>query len=396
MSLFASGLMTIAALTGSLPSVCSLGQWQPATTAAALGMGGSDYTSVSALGALENPAIMGLGGPDGLRLDGAGLAVIGYEKRLRKVYDQFGSSIGESETAFNRDLALLPGGIGGWLAGGGLPRNLSLAAGVRAPASFRYRYDRILRNSAYVETGTERLEIDGSELEMALSGAFSPSPRVTIGLGGGYITGTRETVWEKTWVDPTEPDVLTKTSEDISGMVARGSALVNLGRVRLTAGAEALLSYEFEGDSTVSVDLPPTIRGGLVYVPGNRLLSNFVAEGYYSTTSDAEVDGEPLYDRDSWGISAGVENDLPGGPVARFGFRYDASPLSRSLDATTFTAGLGLEAGPWNIDLGGSFTPQRWRQTELPGLPSFPAGDSLQVEESSTRVMLSVSRAVGI
>lgn len=396
MSLIASGLMTIAALTGGLPSVCSLGQWQPATTAAALGMGGSDYTSVSALGALENPAIMGLGRLEGLRVDGAGLAVIGYEKRLRKVYDQFGSAIGESEAAFNRDLAVMPGGLAGWLAGGGLPENLSLAAGLRAPSSFRYRYDRVIRDAAYVETGTERLEIDGSELEVALSAALSPSDMVTLGLGGGWITGSRDMVWEQTWVDPSQPDVKTTTDQDISGFAARGSALFDLGRVRLTAGAEAVLSYEIDGDSAMSVDLPPTIRAGAVYVPGNRLLSSFVAEAYYATMSDAEIEGQPLYDRDAWGLAAGVENHLPGGPTGRFGFRYDSSPIDRSLDATTFTAGLGFEAGPWNIDLGGSFTPVRWRQTDVPGLPSFTAGDSLQVEENSTRVMLSVSRTVGI
>jgi hypothetical protein len=359
-------------------------------------MGASDYTSVSALGALENPAIMGLGRLEGLRVDGAGLAVVGYEKRLRKVYDQFGSAIGESETAFNRDLAVMPGGLAGWMAGGSLPENLSLAAGLRAPSSFHYSYDRVLRDAAYVETGRESLEISGSELEMAASAAFSPSADVTLGLGGGWIAGSRESVWEQTWVDPTQPDVSTTTDQDISGLAARGSALVNLGRLRVTAGAEALLSYEIEGDSSMSVDLPPTLRAGAVYVPGNRLLTRFVAEAYYSTASDAEIEGQPLYDRDAWGVSAGVENDLPGGPIGRFGFRYDSSPIDRSLDATTFTAGLGLRAGPWAVDLGGSFTPQRWRQTDVPGLPSFTAGDSLQVEESSTRVMLSVSRTVGI
>jgi hypothetical protein len=219
---------------------------------------------------------------------------------------------------------------------------------------------------------------------------------VTLGLGGGWITGSREMVWEQTWVDPSQPDVETTTDQDISGFAARGSALFDLGRVRLTAGAEAVLSYEIDGDSAMSVDLPPTIRAGAVYVPGNRLLSSFVAEAYYATMSDAEIEGQPLYDRDAWGLAAGVENHLPGGPKGRFGFRYDASPIDRSLDATTFTAGLGFEAGPWNIDLGGSFTPQRWRQTDVPGLPSFTAGDSLQVEENSTRVMLSVSRTVGI
>lgn len=396
MSLIAGGLITIAALTGGLPSACYLGQWQPATTAAALGMGGADYTSVSALGALENPAIMGLGSSPGLRVDGAGLAVIRYEKRLRKVYDQFGSSIGESEEAFNRDLALMPGGIAGWLSGGGLPENLSLAAGLRAPASFHYSYQRTIRDAAYVETGQESLEMSGSEMEIALSAAFNPSRKVTLGLGGGFLTGTRSTSWEQTWVDPTQPDVETDTDEDLSGLVARGSGLLDLGRVRLTAGVEAVLSYEIEGDSAMSIDLPPTFRAGALYVPGNRLMTNFSAELYYSTTSDAEIEGESLYDRDSWGMSAGVENHLPGGPVGRFGFRYDSSPIDRALDAMTFTAGLGFETGPWQIDLGGSFTPQRWRQTEVPGLPSFVPGDSLQVEETATRVMLSLSRAVGI
>jgi hypothetical protein len=58
-----------------------------------------------------------------------------------------------------------------------------------------------------------------------------------------------------------------------------------------------------------------------------------------------------------------------------------------------FSAGLGFSAGDWNLDLGGSFSPDRWLQTEVTGLPSFVTGDSLTVEETDTRVMFSISRA---
>ena len=57
-----------------------------------------------------------------------------------------------------------------------------------------------------------------------------------------------------------------------------------------------------------------------------------------------------------------------------------------------FTAGLGFCIGEWNLDLGASFSPDRWRETEISGLPSFVPGDSLTVEETDTRVMFSISR----
>jgi hypothetical protein len=62
----------------------------------------------------------------------------------------------------------------------------------------------------------------------------------------------------------------------------------------------------------------------------------------------------------------------------------------------TFTAGMGFHAGSWALDAGLGFTPDRWRQTMITGLPSFVSGDSLQVEETSTRLTISLSRTFDV
>lgn len=411
MSIIAAGVISVLALTAGLPEVMWLGEQDPAASAWSAGMGGCGFLEVSALGALGNPAILGLSG-DGLRVDAAAGVSYVTEKRTRRVYDSFGSSIGESEYSFNTGLSFVPMGAALSLRNAiGLPETFSIAAGWRVPRSFGYRYDRIVRDNSYVETGREQLKITGIESELAIALAFSPSEAFSFGIGGGYITGSRDVTWNVDMVDPTIPDVLAVRNEGISGMVARGSVLFAPDRrVFVSAGIEYPMPLSFSpaesgdpitwgtlSDSTdYDLDQPMKVRLGALYVPGNRLLSRFTGEFYWSADGSLEFEGESLGLKNSWGVRAGVENTLPGGPVARFGFGYDRSPVAAALDRMSFTAGMGFSIGAWTLDAGASFSPDRWRQTEISGLPSFETGDSLTVEETETRLVFSISRVFDI
>jgi hypothetical protein len=392
-------LVTVLALAiaqGSLPSVLDLGVHCPSTSARGLAMGESGFMDVTPTGVLRNPALSGLLGR-GLLVEASGGTRLTMEKRLRRVYDEFGSSVGESEEAFNRHLSALPTGVSAGASGmGGIPESVFLTAGLYCPYSFDYDYDRRVMDESYVETAREHLEVSGRTVEMALAVGFRPSERFLLGLGGGYLFGSRSSRWEKEYVDPTQEDVLQATETDVSGAEARVSALYRAGRVAVSMGVEYQLSYELSGDDDASISLPPVFHAGALYEPGNALRTVFTGECRYSCRSDAEMDGRKMYDRDTWGLSAGVENDIPGGPVGRFGFSYDSSPISRALDRMAFTLGLGFRLGDYSLDVGGSFSPARWRQVEVPEMVSFDPGDSLIVEESSTTVLLSIGRRFGL
>jgi hypothetical protein len=319
------------------------------------------------------------------------------EKRTRKVYDSFGSTIGESEYSFDQDIGFYPGGAAVSLAGtGGLPSSVALAAGWTVPRTFGYSWHRTVRDDNYVKTGEQLLEISGITSEFALSVAFMPLETVAFGIGGGYGTGSRETVWEETFVDPTIPEVLLSGNADISYLNLRGGVMVQaLDRAIFSVTAGKALSFTLT-DSLGEVDIeePVCLRGGAVYTPGNSLRSVFAASFYWQDEGATTIDGADAGLHTAWGFHAGVENHIPGGPAARVGFCYDASPVSRALDRMTFTAGVGVEISDWNLDVGAGFSPVSWRQTEVPGLVSFDPGDSLTVEESSTRLMVSLGRTL--
>ncbi|MBD3368877.1 hypothetical protein GF402_00750 [Candidatus Fermentibacteria bacterium] len=385
-------VLAFATIPASLPSVLDMGIPCPSTSARGISMGESGFVELTPTGALRNPALSGLLGP-GLLVEVSGGTRLTMEKRLRKVYDEFGSSIGESEEAFNRHISTFPGGVSATGSGAvGIPNNVSITAGLYRPYSFCYDYDRMVMDESYVETARERLEVSGRASELALAACFAPSERLLVGLGAGYLFGNRTSRWVVSYVDPTADDVLQVTDTDVSGASARASALYRAGRVAISAGMDYSLSYELTGDEQASVSLPPVFHAGAVYEPGNALRTVFTGECYYSARSDAEREGADMYDRDAWGMSAGVENDLPGGPVGRFGFSYRSSPISRALDRMAFTLGLGFRLGDYSLDVGGSFSPGRWRQVEVPDMVSFDPGDSLVVEESSTTVLLSIGR----
>jgi hypothetical protein len=407
MSIIAAGMISLMTVTAGLPEVMWLGEPLGSQSAVSHAMGGSGFMETSALGMLENPSLLGLS-EDGLLVEFSGGADFLVEKRTRRVYDQFESSIGESEIAFNKEMAFFPGGAAVALRGvSGLPGSVAFAAGYRVPAIFGYSYDRIIRDAAYVKTGEEMLDISGQLNEFDLAVAFMPSEALTFGLAGGYVTGSRDVSWEVAYTDPSQDGTLAGRNESMSGVVTRGSLLfAPHRRVFVSAAVEypmALsVSPENSGDpvdwNTLSdedydLDMPMTVKLGALYVPGNFLRSRVTGEFYWSSEGSLQFEDVSLGLSNSWGMSFGVENTLPGGPTARFGFSYRRSPIAASLDRMSFTTGLGFRSGDWNLDLGGSFSPDRWMQTELAGLPSFVSGDSLTVEETDTRVMFSISRA---
>jgi hypothetical protein len=357
-------------------------------------MGETGFMESSALGALSNPSVLSLAG-DGIRVEVSGSAVFGMEKRTRKVYDNFGSTIGESEYSFVQTAGFYPGGAAVSLSGiDGLPSSVALAAGWTVPSTFGYDWHRTVRDDNYVRTGEQSLETSGITSEFALSVAFMPLETVALGLGGGYVTGSAETTWEETFVDPTIPGELVTDTRDVSGINIRGGVLLRLlDRALLSVGVEKPVSLTI-ADSLGEVDVeePLLLQGGAVYVPGNALRSTFAAGFYWRDEGATTIDGSDAGLRTAWGFHAGVENHIPGGPAARVGFCYDGSPVSRALDRMTFTLGAGFGISGWDLDIGAGFSPVSWRQTEVPGLASFDPGDSLTVEESSTRLMLSIGR----
>lgn len=410
MNIIIAGIVSLLTLTAGLPEVMWLGEPVASGSARSLGMGNCGFLDASAIGVLQNPALLGIADYD-LQVEVAAGLDYFVEKRTRKVYDTFGSSIGESEQAFNKSLIFSPGGAAIALGNiAGFPEAFAFAAGWRVPRTFSYSYGRTVRDDAYVKTGEESLEISGMENEFTLAVAFTPSEVFSFGLAGGYVTGSRNVTWEVTHVDPLQDETLSQRDETISGIVTRGSLLFMPDRrVFISALLEypMPLSYSPEetgdpvswntlSDTDYDLDIPMTVRLGSIYIPGNSLRSRFAGEFYWSPDGSMEFEGDNLGFQNSWGVHAGVENTLPGGPVARFGFGYDRSPISSSLDRMSFTAGLGFNIGDWNLDVGASFSPDRWRQTEITGLPSFTSGDSLTVEETDTRLMFSISRVFDI
>jgi len=404
MSIIAAGILSL--MTAGLPEVMWLGSPVGSGSAVSLGMGDCSFMDVSATGILENPALLGIA-ENGLQVEFSAGMDLSVEKRTRLVYDQFESSIGESEIAFNKGMSFFPGGAALAVRGiEGLPESLAFAAGYRVPGVFGYSYERTVRDASYVKTGQEELDISGMLNEFDLAVSFIPSDVFSFGLGGGYITGSRDVTWEVKHVDTTLDSTRSHRRESLSGIVTRGSLLfIPDRRVFVSAAFEYPMSFsispEMDGDSLswnvlsdtdYDLDMPVTIRLGSLYIPGNSLKSRFTGEFYWSSDASLEYEGENLGLMNSWGINAGVENTLPGGPVARFGFGYSRSPISSALDRMSFTAGMGFSVGEWNLDLGACFSPDRWRQTDITGLPSFIMGDSLTVEETDTRVMLSISR----
>ena len=404
MSIIAAGILSF--MIAGLPEVMWLGNPVGSASAVSCGMGGSGFMEVSALGILTNPSLLGIS-DHGLQVEFAAGMDFFVEKRTRRVYDQFESSIGESEIAFNRGIGFFPGGaalaIRGW---SGLPESLAFAAGWRVPAFYGYTYERTMRDAAYVITGDEKLDVSGILNEFTLAVSFIPSDVFSFGLAGGYVTGSRDVTWEVTHVDPSLDSIHSHRSESVSGIVTRGSILFSPdNRVFVSAALDypmpLSVTPQTDGDpitwnvlseTDYDLDMPMTLKLGSIYIPGNSLRSRFTGEFFWSSDGSLEFEGENLGLKNSWGVNAGVENTLPGGPVARFGFGYRRSCIASALDRMNFTTGLGFCVGEWNLDLGASFSPDRWRQTEITGLPSFASGDSLTIEETDTKVMFSISR----
>jgi len=391
-------LISQAAFAAGLPGILlGDGEWSGAVGARAFAMGGVELMDASALGSLTNPAAAASAGP-GITVQLAGGMDVLVEKRTRTVYDSFESSIGEAEHAFNRSSPLIPGGLALTLSRtGGMPDALSIALGWVERASFGYSYDRTIRNDYYVTTGEERLEIDGCVGEACASAAMTFSDLVTVGLGGGWLSGSRDTRWTRNWIDPSIPDTDEASSSDLSGMVGRASVVVSPREdLSVSLGVEKAMSVSWTGDSSGDLELPPRIRAGAEWLPGNALRSRFVAEVSYYAASGAEFDGSDMGMRDCWSACAGLEKHIPGGPACRFGFRYDKSPVSRALDSVSFTGGMGFSVAGMRLDAGASFTPRCWDQQDIPLLPSFADDDTLGVEETVTALRISASRAFSL
>ncbi|MCK5840923.1 MAG: hypothetical protein KAH31_02055 [Candidatus Sabulitectum sp.] len=388
MGITAGGLIILLALSGGLPEVLWLGDQGVSGSAAAAGMGNTVYADGSPLAAVQNPVAAALL-PEGFSAGITGALALDIEKRTRRVYDSFGGVVGESEHSFNQNFHPLPGAAAlSWKQG-----NLAVSAGWRASSTFGYAYSRVMNDGDYVKIAEETLDFTGMLNDFGLSVAWAQWNSFSFGAGGSFVTGTRSMDYRIDYVDPTATDFENEVETDISGMIARGSALIDLGRVTFCAGIEQALSWKCEVD-TVEIDLtlPMTVRAGLRYQPGNRLMSLFVADFWWSGTSSVEIDDLDAAMRNSWGFGAGVENTLPGNTIGRAGFEYDSSPVAGALDRMKFTTGLGWIIDDLAVDAAISFSPVRWDQYQADGLPSFTSGDSLVVESSRTAFTLGVSR----
>lgn len=376
-------MIALLALICGLPEVLWLGGWNAACSAGSAGAGGGPFLDRSSFGALENPAYSCFAGSG---VDLTGSMVYSRETRTRTVYDTFGGVVGESEQAFNQGIRLSPGGAAGaWGLG-----NWGLAAGIRALGSFHYDYRRTARDESYVPVSEETVECRGTLWEFGASAGYSPAPGWALGVGGGVVAGNRSVLWSMVFTDPAQTDLAMEEEEDVAGAVLRASGETVLGRVRLAAGAALPLAWTLTDASGVRTDLDDAleVKCGVLYLPGDRLRSRFSAEASWRSEEDPGL-------RDTWGVRGGVESLLPGGPVTRFGFDYSTSPIHRSLDAVSFTAGLGFRVEGWDVDAGVRVTPSGWRESQISGLPGSTTGDSLAVETLTAGLVLGISRNFG-
>lgn len=388
MGITAGGMIILLAISGGLPEIMWLGDEGMAGSGAAAGMGNTFYADVSPQGALENP-VMSSGLPLGFNAGVTGRLVLDMEKRTRRVYDSFGGVVGESEHSFNQNLAPLPGGIAmSWADDA-----FAVAGGWRAVSTFSYDFKRVINDDSYVKVADEHLSVSGLQSEFSAAGSWKSGGMLSFGAGGGFITGTRSSDYTIFYVDPTSTDLEISTESDISGLVLRGSALADLGRVKVSAGAEQPLNWTVDTQGNlIDLTLPLKVRTGFMFEPGNRLMSFFAADLWWSSTSSVEIDGSDAGLRNSWGFGAGVENTLPGGMIARAGFEYDSSPVTSALDRMGFTVGMGWVIDDVSVDAALGFSPSRWDQSRADGLPSFVTGDSLVVESSRTAFSLGVTK----
>lgn len=389
MGITACGLIILAAISGGLPEISWLGNDGMTGSAAAAGMGRTWYADPSPHGALENPSVSSMLA-EGFTAGLTGQTVLDIEKRTRRVYDTFGGLVGESEHSFNQNFFPLPGGaVLGWKQG-----SFSAAAGWRAVSTFHYDYSRVVNDNNYLQVARETLEVRGMLNDFGVSAGYSLTPLVALGLGGSFITGSRSSDYAVRYVDPYTQDIEVETETDISGMRIRGSALVDLGRLYVSAGASQPVDWKAEtGQNEMELTLPVTVFTGLSYTPGNRLKSVFRASFDWSGTSSVEVDGTDQGLRNTWGFAAGSENTLPGNTIVRLGLDYRTSPVSSSLDRMGFTAGMGWIVADVAVDAAVGFSPSRWDQYSADGLPTFVYGDSLVIQSSRTEFSLGVSKS---
>jgi len=388
MGITAGGMIILLALSGGLPEVMWLGDEGVLGSAAAAGMGNTVYADISPQAVLQNPAMTSQL-PEGFSVGITGAVALDIEKRTRRVYDSFGGVVGESEYSFNQNFHPLPGGAAiSWKTS-----DLAFSAGWRAVSTFGYSYSRIMNDDNYVKVAEETLEISGVLNDFGFSAAWAQGELFSIGAGGSFVTGTRASNLRMQYVDPTASGYDIDLDTEISGMVVRGSALVNLNRVSISGGVEQPVGWKTSVESTeTDITLPMVFRAGLRYQPGNRLMSLFVADFWWSGTEAVEVADADAGMRNSWGFGAGVENTLPGSTIGRAGFEYDSSPVVSALDRMKFTTGLGWILGDITVDAGVSFSPVRWDQYQADGLPTFTSGDSLVVESSRTAFTLGIEK----
>lgn len=388
MGITAGGMIILLAISGGLPEIMWLGNEGMAGSAAAAGMGNTWYADRSPQGALDNP-VMASRLPEGFTAGITGQLALDVEKRTRRVYDSFGGVVGESEYSFNQNFSPLPGGAAvSWSDG-----TFSASGGYRAACTFAYDYGRVINDDNYVKVADEKLEVSGILSDFSLAGSWNTGGVLSVGVGGGFLTGTRTSEYTLEYVDPTAADIVTEIKTELSGMVVRGSALADLGRLLVSAGVEQPMNWKSTVEDTeTELTLPVKVRSGFMYSPGNRLMSRFTADFWWAATSGVEIDGEDAALRNSWGFGAGVENTLPGNTIVRAGFEYDSSPVTSALDRMGFTAGIGWRLGDMSVDASLGFSPVRWDQYQIDGLPSFQPGDSLVVESSRTAFSLGVTK----
>ncbi|MCD6587857.1 MAG: hypothetical protein J7K88_04845, partial [Candidatus Fermentibacteraceae bacterium] len=301
MGITAGGMIILLALSGGLPEVMWLGDEGVLGSAGAAGMGNTVYADISPQAVLQNPAMASMF-PEGFSVGITGTVALDIEKRTRRVYDSFGGVVGESEYSFNQNFQPLPGGIAvSWKR-----NDLAFSAGWRAASTFGYSYSRVMNDDNYVKVGEETLEISGVLNDFGFSAAWAQGELFSIGAGGSFVTGTRSLEQRMQYVDPTASSYEIELDTEISGMVVRGSALVNLNRVSISGGVEQPVGWTTSEDSfEADISLPMVLRAGLRYLPGNRLMSLFVADFWWSGTQAVEVADADAGMKNSWGFGAG-------------------------------------------------------------------------------------------
>ncbi len=158
---------------------------------------------------------------------------------------------------------------------------------------------------------TDTLGSTGGINDLRLAGAWTPIPRVTIGIGGHLLTGSNRVFSTRAWSDTSYRPVRQSAEITYAGAgISGGVILQPTDRLLLAGTVRRDFSVQIERDSsnTGSITLPWTLAGGARYRIGDKLaLAGQVSTSNWSVADAGLVDLGGVGARNTVEVSGGVE-----------------------------------------------------------------------------------------